>query len=409
MKGCKSHEANKRNNGPIMLLLCSMAPQLSVRTMIPILIATIGWFLRQQSNFHTSSNTSWLVSAGFFDSTPLSSSYYSSRHDEIRKEEELKELERGKYISDEITAEELYQAYLDIKNDYQQKAFNNNSNSNKWKVLKKTNDGIEISMLTHPSDPSCPYVRMSAVMPGSVQHVWDFLALENWEQTMPYMDPFYEGLDIYQTYNYHPTTTTTTTNNRRYSFGPIHHSKQKKQVEMILARKRTKRLLTFGKRDFTFLSVSDVPQQQHKSNHPLWVSGTLSVIAPKLFPRYPGYTRAFQDSIAFYEPYNNDSNKEEQQTALTIVCRIDLNDNTKDGQGGSIPMWIYVKTIGNTGVLSIQNMRKQLQLLPKKTTASPPLTTTKKEEIIQTHTSPSSNPIKRGWNRLFQMRSHKTS
>ena len=45
---------------------------------------------------------------------------------------------------------------------------------------------------------------------------------------------------------------------------------------------------------------------------------------------------------------------------MTIVCRIDLNDSSEDGAGGWIPMWLYVKTIGATGVRSVMNMRKAL-------------------------------------------------
>ena len=413
MKGCKSHDSSNDDtttksirNG--WIIVCSMVPvpRSSVGFVIPILVVAIGWFLRQQQE---QPQQSILLPTNSLTSSLLSFSSSSSVvvEDELEKKK-VKELERGKYISDKMTAKELYEAYLDIKNDYQEKAFSTtkNKNNNEWKVLKKTQDGIEISMLSHPSDPSCPYVRMRAIMPGSVQHVWNFLALENWEQTMPHMDPFYEGLDIYQTYTYHPPTNKH--NHRPSFFG----SKQKNQVvQMILARKRTKRLLTFGKRDFTFLSVSDIPEPQ--KDHPLWISGTLSVITPTLFPTYPGYTRAFQDSIAFYEPYYNNNNnnnnnnnqqttnQQQQQTSLNIVCRIDLNDNTKNGQGGAIPMWIYVKTIGNTGVLSIQNMRKQLLLQSNKII--------KKQEIIQTFTSPSSNPLKTRFERFFQPLSNKTS
>jgi hypothetical protein len=45
---------------------------------------------------------------------------------------------------------------------------------------------------------------------------------------------------------------------------------------------------------------------------------------------------------------------------LTIVCRIDLNDSGADGEGGLVPMWIYVKTIGHTAAASIHKMRQAL-------------------------------------------------
>ena len=230
---------------------------------------------------------------------------------------------------------------------------------------------------------------------------------------MPHMDPFYEGLTI--SGKYHHTLTTNNMNNmnnnnmNNNNMNNDNNAKNKNKnknkkiqiknrfftdknnnndnnrsstnnsIEMILARKRTKRLLTFGKRDFTFVSVSDVPQSDG-----VWVSGTVSVITSKL-PKKSSYTRAFQDSIAFYKPLppvvvttntntntntnNNDdddanshvgSNVIKHRTGLTIVCRIDLNDSTDGGEGGGIPMWIYVKTIGTTGALSMQNMKKQL-------------------------------------------------
>lgn len=150
---------------------------------------------------------------------------------------------------------------------------------------------------------------------------------------MPSMDPFYEGLTV---------------------LGKRVHC----NVDMVLARKRTKRILTFGKRDFTFVSVSDVPLSDGSG---VWVSGTVSVVTSR-FPRQEGYTRAFQDSVAFYEPLPPDPASGEGRTRLTIVCRIDLNDSGEGGDGGAVPMWIYVRTIGVSGLASIQNMRKQLVL-----------------------------------------------
>jgi hypothetical protein len=37
-----------------------------------------------------------------------------------------------------------------------------------------------------------------------------------------------------------------------------------------------------------------------------------------------------------------------------------LNDSAADGEGGHIPMWLYVKTIGITGAKSIMNMKRAL-------------------------------------------------
>lgn len=242
-----------------------------------------------------------------------------------------KKVERGKYIGDSITAEDLYNAYQEVRNEYDECAFGDNKN---WQVLRRSGDSndneIEIAIMQHAYDSACPYVRLTAIMPGGIEDVWDFLKLSNWDKSMPKMDPFYEGLTMIKSYRY-------------------------RKVSMELARKRTKRFLTFGKRDFTFVSVSDVPISDG-----VWVSGTISIVSDKL-PRKKGYTRGFQDSIAFYEalPSTLDGQK---RTKLTIIFRIDLNDSGEGGGGGSIPMWLYIKTAGTSGLLSMVNMRKQLEI-----------------------------------------------
>ena len=98
-----------------------------------------------------------------------------------------------------------------------------------------------------------------------------------------------------------------------------------------------------------FLSVQDHPLEDGT-----WVSGSVSVRTPAI-PRQKGYVRAFQDSVAFYTPLDDNT-----KTALTIVCRIDLNDSSQDGEGGFIPMWLYVKTIGVTAAASVIRMRDAL-------------------------------------------------
>jgi hypothetical protein len=243
--------------------------------------------------------------------------------------------ERGMMLSRDVTARELYASYERIKDAHL------DTLSKKWKVLQKKSDGVEISIQDHPTDSKCPYVKMEVSMPGiAVEEVWSYLHLDQWEKTMPKMDPFYEGLDIYKTYMYN------------HNFGP---------VEMILGRKRTRRIMAFGKRDFTFVSVSDaIPKNRDRDT---WMSGTVSVQGPTL-PRQQGYTRAFQDSIALYQ--NVVESDGVPGTLLTILCRIDLNDSRVDGEGGSIPMWIYTKTIGTTGATSMRNMRKEINLIAEK-------------------------------------------
>ena len=110
----------------------------------------------------------------------------------IKTAESVVGVERGKIISASITAQELYQAYAELRNEYNEIAFDSGSDS-QWKIIKKTKDDIEISLLEHQLDASCPYVRMRATVDGSIEDVWGFLELKNWEKYMPKMDPFYEG------------------------------------------------------------------------------------------------------------------------------------------------------------------------------------------------------------------------
>ena len=402
---------------------------------------------------------------------------------------------RGKILRQQFDESDLLRAYYEIKNEYRTKAFGGSDNSKTkeqqgWKVLatinpnKKGNhnnhrhtttstaedadnyddETITVSMLEHASDPLCPYVKMTAILPVPVEECWDFLSLEKWETNMPKMDPFFEGIDIYSDYSISIDDTdddkTSSSNsssssssnsnddgkenddennnnndnnniNTNKKQSRIIQNKTKKSsghannkdknsedttttttttdtdtdtvIRMILARKRTKRILTFGKREFVFVSVMDQPLDDGT-----WVSGTVSVeideddkktktddeninhdntndnddnnnskqqkVLPSL-KRNKSYTRAFQDSIAFYKPIfdnGNDSGTtttttttntttQQHKTKLTIICRIDLNDSSiKYGTGGCIPMWLYVKTIGITGARSVLNMRNAL-------------------------------------------------
>ena len=262
----------------------------------------------------------------------------------------------GKLVGSTFNAKDLYQAYKEVETEYHTKAF---QNAAQWKVLARRDD-VEVSMMEHASDPNCPYIKMVAVIPAPVLDCWSWLSLENWPTNMPKMDPFYEGFEIRGNFTH-------------------------KGVNMVLARKRTKRILAFGKRDMVFLSVSDKPLSDGT-----WVSGSVSVQTARL-PRQKGYTRAFQDSIAFYKPL-----EENRKTKLTIVCRIDLNDSSEDGAGGWIPMWIYVKTVGGAALRSVTSMRdiiaeeyKTRMELERSKSAIPP-----RSEI------PALLPVRRLWKRL---------
>jgi len=251
----------------------------------------------------------------------------------------IKRPERSKILSDKITEEELYATYKEVREDYYDKLFpgrspTDNKSTGEWEVLREK-DGVEVSKQSLASDPSCPYIRVTAILPGDIKEVWNFLSVENWPSTLPSLDPFYEGHNVIKDYRY---------------------KKRSGVVEMSLVRKRTKRLFTFGKRDFTILSVSEVPKKNG-----VWVSGIVSVNT-KDVPRVKGYTRAFQDSISFYETISPEigQGKQKPRTKVTIVFRFDLNDSMDGGGGGAIPMWLYVKTVGPATLASFTTLKKLL-------------------------------------------------
>lgn len=194
--------------------------------------------------------------------------------------------ERGKLLPDPASPKDLYDAYSEIQQDYERKAFS--ANQHHWQILNDKHN-VKVSLLRHPQDPSCPYVKMEGRIPVPVENCWEWLRVDDWDRTMKVMDPFYEGSEIHGDYSY--------------------NHNRKNVVRMLLCRKRTKRILAFGKRDLVFLSVAE----EQPSADGSWVSGTVSVRTEQL-PRQVGYTRAFQDSIAFYKPVENNT-----QTCVSII------------------------------------------------------------------------------------------
>ena len=283
----------------------------------------------------------------------------SNNHSESKKGKERGKLLPAANSKQEGIAKEMFEAYQELQEDYHVKAFHP-SHQQRWKKLNEK-DGAKVSLLEHESDPSCPYVRMEAIIPTSVASCWDFLSIHNWDWSMPKMDPFYD------THSVHANYTTP------------------KGVNMVLVRKQTHRILAFGKRDFVFLSVTDLPLADGT-----YVSGSVSVETPDI-SRTTGYTRAFQDSIAFYKPVVSEETGHEQ-CHLTIVCRIDLNDSTADGSGGFMPMWLYVKTVGATGLKSVLKMRDALLEMKEELTTAAATTTTTTASVVSEQDDVSSIP-----------------
>lgn len=273
------------------------------------------------------------------------------------KKQQRRHIQRGKPVQD-ITFDELYRTYLEVRDEYSEKAFSASS-VDQWQLIKRTSDDIVVSILKMESDPLCPYTRISATIDASVDDVWSFLEVDNWEKNLKRMDPFHEGVEIFDSFH-------------------------RGDVDMVLARKRSKRLFSFGKRDFAFLSVSDTTKKRSNTHHNLptnpdnvsdlalssspddatvgsdtRVSASVSIVTTRL-PRQKGYTRAYQDSVGFYESLGVNPTTGEPRMRLTVICRVDLNDSSEDGEGGAVPMWLYLRSAGTTGPMSIRKLQREV-------------------------------------------------
>ena len=108
---------------------------------------------------------------------------------------------RGKVLSDDFDKNDLLRAYREIQAEYHERAFSDSigqqqtqeNQKQSWRLLKtikpkdvgssgslnpqdpsstneeKYDSTISVSMMEHPSDPLCPYVKMETILPVSVQ------------------------------------------------------------------------------------------------------------------------------------------------------------------------------------------------------------------------------------------------
>ena len=238
---------------------------------------------------------------------------------------------RGKVIQVGESNEEIYRHYQDKLQEYQDLAFSTRQSD--WNILKRTNDGIEIATLSTGDDRDCPYIRMRATMPTSAPTLYNFMSFANWKIFMPIINPFYQGISVENEFT-------------------VDDGKN-----MVVARKRSTSILGFGRRDFSLLAVTSHVGPRSDG---ILVSGTISVIAPQLIPRFEGFTRAYQDMVCFCKPVGRHVDGT-HQTELTIMLRTDLNDSTDGGIGGAVPMWLVVKTFGIAGSKAMQGLRKVVQ------------------------------------------------
>lgn len=230
---------------------------------------------------------------------------------------------RGKYLDSMISAERLYVAYKEVQREYLEQ-----NESKYWKIMK-SKDGVEIAVLQSKEDPNCPFIRMRAMMPASPKALWRFMGFRNWGTFMRLVNPFYEGMTVLQEFCYGEATLT-------------------------IIRKRSTRILGFGRRDFGLVSVLDLPQSDG-----VWMSGTFTIISPGTLPQQPGFIRAFQDILCIFKPLPDGLSE------MTIILRTDLNDSSEGGSGGFVPMWAVVKTIGSAGHRAIRGLQNHVRELPR--------------------------------------------
>lgn len=122
----------------------------------------------------------------------------------------------------------------------------------------------------------------------------------------------------------------------------------------------------YGKRDFALASLEEHRPSPPSSSPPLaWTHTTAVLSMPDhpLMPEVTGYTRAYQDMVAFYTPLGEKTKKGwgrkkggkgqgegEGRSRVSMLMRTDLR--------GNIPLWLFSKTCGHTGLHVLQTLQK---------------------------------------------------
>lgn len=129
----------------------------------------------------------------------------------------------------------------------------------------------------------------------------------------------------------------------------------------------TKRLLVYGKRDFALASIEEHrPSPPSPSSPHAWTYTTAVLSMPDhpLMPEASGYTRAYQDMVAFYTPLGEkkkgrkgwgrrkegETGEGQGRSRVSMLMRTDLR--------GNIPLWLFSKTCGHTGLHVLQTLQK---------------------------------------------------
>ena len=230
-----------------------------------------------------------------------------------------KQLYRGIIAPDDASMKTIQRSFRSKLNQYKTKFRQEEG----WRVLSRSRDrASEVAMLRCKGDPTCPYIRMKVTLPASASSLLRFTSLGNWNTFMRLINPF---------------------------FNDVKTVRQTGQT--MVAYQRTKRILTFARRDFGLVSVvDDLPRRQMDG---VYVSAVLSLRSARLLPRQAGYTRAFQDLVCFFRPLAND------RTELTIILRTDLNDSTNsNGTNGRMPMGLVMKTFGTFGCQALDGLER---------------------------------------------------
>ena len=201
------------------------------------------------------------------------------------------------------------------------------TNDKEWKKVAGNKD-VKVSMYSGPKTPSdgSSIILVSVRIPTKLKHVVYNFDPKLWSETQKFQDPFFSSWDVI-----HNIGGVVTSGNK----SPLKILTDGKSpiVEVIIGRRRTKRLLTFGKREMILATFKEEGDD--------WTNVGVRSINHLEYPPGGKYTRAFQDMIVSMKEGN-----EGEYTDVRCVMKVDL--------GGMIPRGIFRKMVGQTGVMAFK-------------------------------------------------------
>ncbi|GMH95202.1 hypothetical protein TrST_g1331 [Triparma strigata] len=222
---------------------------------------------------------------------------------------------------------QLVSSYVTLK-----KTFLDLTNDKDWNKVAGNKD-IKVSMYSGPKFPSSgsSIILVSVRIPTKLTHVAYNFDPKFWSETQKFQDPFFDTWDVI-----HEIGPVVTSGNK----SPLKILTEGKSpvVDVIIGRRLTKRLLTFGRREMIFATFKE--EGEGYTN--------VGVRSINHLEYHPGgkYTRAFQDMVVEMKEGGGG-----EYTDVKCVMRVDL--------GGMIPRGIFRKMVGQTGVMAFKAVMKK--------------------------------------------------